>query len=190
MGRLKSSRETTFSGAYGDKEMLFFPVQLNTSRIGNLTSVHPYSILYVMTIHTYRIGSRKNNRTDNPISYLEKLMNRQSSTQEEVKARGGHYAQEAGPVLGFCGEHGGHATAEVRDVVRTGGGVRTAWGGRKKSARGVSWTTSKFSVSTATSGRLQTRTRGNNSRQRNKGYDISWRNGSLQQALGLDYGIQ
>ena len=31
------SRETKFSGANGDREILFFPVQLITSRIGNLT---------------------------------------------------------------------------------------------------------------------------------------------------------
>ena len=31
------SRETKFSGANGDKEMFIFPVELTTSRIGNLT---------------------------------------------------------------------------------------------------------------------------------------------------------
>ena len=47
-GRSNPSRETKLSGANGDREMLIFPVQLTTSRIGNLTR-----LIYVMTIHTY-----------------------------------------------------------------------------------------------------------------------------------------
>ena len=31
------SRETKFSGANGNKEKIIFPIQLTTSRIGNLT---------------------------------------------------------------------------------------------------------------------------------------------------------
>ena len=31
------SRETKLSGANADREILFFPVQLTTSRVGNLT---------------------------------------------------------------------------------------------------------------------------------------------------------
>ena len=37
MGRPNPSRETKFSGANGDREILIFPVQLTASRIGNLT---------------------------------------------------------------------------------------------------------------------------------------------------------
>ena len=37
MGLSDPSRETKFSGANGDKEKFIFPVQLTTSRIGNLT---------------------------------------------------------------------------------------------------------------------------------------------------------
>ena len=40
------------SGANGDRETLFFTVQLTTSRIGNLTQLI-YTLLYVMTIPTY-----------------------------------------------------------------------------------------------------------------------------------------
>ena len=47
------SRETKFSGANGDREILFFPVQLTTSRIGNLTRLI-HNLLYVMTLHTSR----------------------------------------------------------------------------------------------------------------------------------------
>ena len=36
-GRPNPSRETKFSGANADREMSIFPVQLTTSRIGNLT---------------------------------------------------------------------------------------------------------------------------------------------------------
>ena len=54
MGRLNPSRETKFSGTHGDRGILIFPVQLTTSRIGNLTqSIH--TLLYVMIIHTYYI---------------------------------------------------------------------------------------------------------------------------------------
>ena len=52
MGRLDSSRGTKFSGTHGDREIFIFPVQLTTSRIGNLTRLI-HTLLYVMTIHTY-----------------------------------------------------------------------------------------------------------------------------------------
>ena len=51
-GRLNSHRETEFSGAYGDMGILIFPVQLTTSRIGNLTQLI-HTLLYMMTIDTY-----------------------------------------------------------------------------------------------------------------------------------------
>ena len=46
------SRETKLSGTNGDRGMFIFPVQLTTSRIGNLTRLI-HTLLYVMTIHTY-----------------------------------------------------------------------------------------------------------------------------------------
>ena len=52
MGRLNPSRETKFSGTYGDRGILIFPVQLTMSRITNLTRLI-HTLLYVMTIHTY-----------------------------------------------------------------------------------------------------------------------------------------
>ena len=51
-GRLNPSRETKFSGTYGDRGIFIFPVQLTTSRIGNLTRLI-HTLLYVMTIHTH-----------------------------------------------------------------------------------------------------------------------------------------
>ena len=55
MGLPKPSRETLFSGANGDREFFIFPVQLTTSRIGNLTRLILSLAIksYVMTIHTY-----------------------------------------------------------------------------------------------------------------------------------------
>ena len=47
-------RETKFSGADGDRKILIFPVQLTTSRIGNLTwSIHTLAICgdYKYTSH-------------------------------------------------------------------------------------------------------------------------------------------
>ena len=38
-GTAEPVSETTFSGANGDKEILILPVQLTTSRIGNLTQL-------------------------------------------------------------------------------------------------------------------------------------------------------
>ena len=51
-GRLNPFRETKFSGTHGDRGIFIFPVQLTTSRIGNLTRfIH--TLLCVMNIHTY-----------------------------------------------------------------------------------------------------------------------------------------
>ena len=52
MGRSNPSYETRFSGANGDREIYIFPVQLTTSRIGNLAGLI-CTLLYVRTIHTY-----------------------------------------------------------------------------------------------------------------------------------------
>ena len=48
------SRETKSAGANEDREILHFPDQLTTSRIGNLTRlIHTLLYRYVMNIHTY-----------------------------------------------------------------------------------------------------------------------------------------
>ena len=51
-GRPNPSREAKFSGTHGDRGIFIFPVQLITSRIGNLTRLI-HTLLYVMTIHAY-----------------------------------------------------------------------------------------------------------------------------------------
>ena len=49
---MNPSRGTKFSGANADREILIFPVQLTTSRIGNLARlIHTLAIC--VTIHTY-----------------------------------------------------------------------------------------------------------------------------------------
>ena len=53
-------------------------------------------------------------------------------------------------------------------------GARAAWGARKKSGWGVSWTTLELSVLTSTSGRLQSRRKENGARRRNKGRNVSY----------------
>ena len=50
-GQPNPSRKTKLSGANGVRETLIFPVQLTTSRIGNLIRLI-YTLLFVMTIHT------------------------------------------------------------------------------------------------------------------------------------------
>ena len=54
-GRLNPSREIELSGANGDREILFFSVQLTTCEIGNLTRLI-YTLLYAMTIRTRSIN--------------------------------------------------------------------------------------------------------------------------------------
>ena len=51
-GRPNPSCETKFSGANGHREILIFPVQLTTSRIGNLTRLI-HTLLNVMTIFLF-----------------------------------------------------------------------------------------------------------------------------------------
>ena len=59
-GRLNPSRETKFSGTYGDRGMLIFPVQLTTTRIGNLTRAHTTACPSVKTTHSSRALSLRN----------------------------------------------------------------------------------------------------------------------------------
>ena len=69
-----------------------------------------------------------------------------------------------------------------------GGGL---WGGgQEKEWMGCFLDKLKPSASTSTSGRLQPRTRRNGAGRRNKGRNVSWRNGSLQRKSGLDCGMQ
>ena len=51
----KPSRETKFSGANGDREILIFPVQLTTGKIDNLARLNLALAIYVLSyIRTYR----------------------------------------------------------------------------------------------------------------------------------------
>ena len=67
MGLPNSSSETKFSGANGDRDIFIFPVQLTTSRIGNLTRLiltlavyddHTRSVLelYHLPYHQVKCG--------------------------------------------------------------------------------------------------------------------------------------
>ena len=51
-GLPKPSREAKFSDANGDREIFIFPVQLTTSRIGNLTRLI-HTLAVCVTIQTY-----------------------------------------------------------------------------------------------------------------------------------------
>ena len=52
MGLPNPSRETKFSGTNPDREILFFLVQLTTSRIRNLTRLIHTTLAIFVTIHT------------------------------------------------------------------------------------------------------------------------------------------
>ena len=54
MGLSNPSRETKFSGANGDREILIFPVRLTTSRIGNLTRLILTLAIFVTIRKTIR----------------------------------------------------------------------------------------------------------------------------------------
>ena len=81
--------------------------------------------------------------------------------------------QEEDRSHGICGAHGGHETAEVRDGGKIGGGrgLRGGGGEEKEWMRCLQDDLRAFGV-TATSGRLQPRTRGNGARRRNKGRSV------------------
>ena len=132
------------------------------------------------------IGWRKNNRADHPISYLHTLIRTGSESIEATLRRrrilfAGFVARIEDTRLPKCVMFGERLF---------GGGRWLRGGGRKKSGWGASWTTSELSVSTPTSRRLQFRTRVSGEGRRNKGRNVSWRNGSLQRKPGLDNGMQ
>ena len=55
-GTAEPSRETKFPGANGDRESIIFPIQLTTSRIGNLTRLILTLAICVMTLLTHSIN--------------------------------------------------------------------------------------------------------------------------------------
>ena len=65
--RLNPSRETKFSGTHGDGGIFIFPVQLTTSRIGNLTRLI-HTLRYLMTLHTYMVANPARVQLDISIS--------------------------------------------------------------------------------------------------------------------------
>ena len=69
-GRLNPSRETKFSGTYGDR---IFPVQLTTSRIGNLTRLI-HTLLYVMAMHTYILPRVRRHTPSKPQGIFERVL--------------------------------------------------------------------------------------------------------------------
>ena len=129
------------------------------------------------------IGWRKHNRANHPTSYLDTVIETGSESIEATLHR--RRMLFAGFVVRM------EDTRQTKCVIfgELVGGAGCV-GGQEKNGWGVSWTTSELSASTPTSGRLQPRTRGNGAERRNKGRNISWRNGSLQRKPGLDYGMQ
>ena len=81
MGRLNPSRETNFSGTYGNREISIFPAQLTTSRIGNLTRLI-HTLLYVMTIHT-----GKQYRPTTSFTYLGGTVTETPNLSDEIDRR-------------------------------------------------------------------------------------------------------
>ena len=63
-GIAEPASRDNFSVANGDTGNIFFPVQLTTNRISNLTRLI-HTLLYVMTIRTYRhVRNRRYRRHD------------------------------------------------------------------------------------------------------------------------------
>ena len=57
-GLLNSSRETKFSGANADKEILIFPCSADHVHDWQPYTVDPYSCYMCVTIHTYKKGKQ------------------------------------------------------------------------------------------------------------------------------------
>ena len=57
--RLNTYRETKFSGAFGDRGIFIFSIQLATSRIGNLTRLIHTLLINVVTVE-YIYGAQIN----------------------------------------------------------------------------------------------------------------------------------
>ena len=127
------------------------------------------------------IGWLKHNRADHPISYLDTLI---KTGRESIEA-----ALRRTRILfaGFVARMGDTRLPKCVMFGELVGGHGLCGGGAgKRVDGGVSWTTSELPASTPTSGRLQPRTKCNGAERRNKGRNISWRNGSLQRKPGLD----
>ena len=72
-GTDEPSRETRFSGANGDRATIIFPVQLTTSRIGNLTRL--ILTLAICDAHTY-IPTHTHNASHQGFSLQQTTINR------------------------------------------------------------------------------------------------------------------
>ena len=94
----------------------------------------------------------------------------------------GYYAEEADSVRGICGAHGRHRTAKMRDVRRTGEGcgLREGLGKRVDEVSTGRSQSFRYQRPPVNGGRLQPMTRGDGTRRRNKGRNVSRRNRSLQ----------
>ena len=69
------SREAKISGTNVDREILIFPVQLSTSRVGNLTRlIHTFAIC--VTVHTCTTAGTSNM----PTSYQKWVWEREAHT--------------------------------------------------------------------------------------------------------------
>ena len=118
-GTAESVSRDKFSGANGDREKLIFPVQLTTSRIGNLTRVI-HILLKVMNIHICRafaltVSAKKAETMCMPPS-------RTPRTMVQVEAAGQTYKQ----VQSFT--YLGGAVTEIPDMsVETARRTRACW---------------------------------------------------------------
>ena len=129
------------------------------------------------------IGWRKHNRADHPISYLDTLIKTGSESIEATLRR---------RRILFAGFAACMEDTRLPKCVMFGemvGRVWAAWGVREKEWNGCFLDDVRAIGINANQGRLQPRTRGNGAGRRNKGRNVSWRNGSLQKKSGLDYDI-
>ena len=125
----------------------------------------------------------KNNRTDHPISYLDKLIKTRNEGIEAITRRirilfDGFLARMKDTRLPNCVMFG-----ELMGGAGCAGGQENEWMGcflddlRAFGINADHWTTA-------------VQRRGNGARRRNKGGNVLWRGGSLQRKSGLDYGMQ
>ena len=92
------------------------------------------------------IGWRKQNRADDPVSYLDTLIKTGSESIEAILRRKRILSRDLWRAWRI-------RNCRSAWFLENWWGARAAWGARKKNGCGVSWTTSELSASTPTSGR-------------------------------------
>ena len=81
---LNPSRDTKFSGAYEDRGIIIFPVQLTTRRVGNHTRL-VHSLIYVMTLHTKQNKDKRHDELGLQLNSSHWVKDRMGVDEENIQ---------------------------------------------------------------------------------------------------------